>query len=63
MLLYVGKDAYLSTGPKYVFKKLGVDHDEIHYVSTFALAFRKLKHGVIGCYSFHQPGRFYYELL
>lgn len=62
-MLYVGKNAYLFTGPKYVFKKFGVDHDEIHYVSTFALAFRKFKHDFIGRYSFHQPGVFCYELL
>lgn len=28
----------------------------IHYVSTFALALRKLEHGFIGCGNFHQPG-------
>lgn len=58
LMMYVGKNAYLFTGPKYVFKKLGINHDdEIHYVFTFALAFRKLKHGCIGCYSCHQsPG-------
>lgn len=41
-----------------VFKTTGVDHSEIRYVSPFVLAFRRLKHGFIGCYSFHQPGGF-----
>lgn len=48
----------LSRDLNNVLKKLGVDHGEIRYVSTFALAFRRLKHGFIGCYSFHQPGGF-----
>lgn len=47
------ENAYLFKGTKHGFlKKLVTEHGAVYYVSTFALAPKKLDHGFIGCGSF-----------